>query len=99
MIADSKKRPGIVVSLNARNELSRTVLIVPCTSDLTAGETPTRIRLPAGEGGLEEDSLALCDTISAIQKSYLERGPYGEISPESLSRIQQGIQVAIGIYF
>lgn len=76
-ISDSKKRSGIVMSLNARNESSRTVLIVPCPSDLTAGETPIRIRLPAEEGGLEEDPLALCDTISAIRKSCLERSSYG----------------------
>ncbi|MEI2580951.1 type II toxin-antitoxin system PemK/MazF family toxin [Scytonema sp. PRP1] len=97
-IADTKKRPVVVVSINVRNELSRTVLLVPFTSDLSTGETPTRILIVAGEGGLEIDSLAICDNISAVQKSYLERGPYGQMSTESLERIQRGIQIAVGIF-
>lgn len=97
-IKDTKKRPAIVVSINTRNQFSRTVLIVPFTSDLIGGETPTRILVPAKEGGLEVDSLATCDNIVAVRKSYLECGPYGQISPESLEKIQRGIQVAIGVF-
>lgn len=97
-IGDTKKRPAVVVSINIRNQFSSTVLIVPFTSDLTVGETPTRILVPAGEGGLEANSLATCDNILAVRKTYLERGPYGQVSPESLERIQGGIQVAIGMF-
>lgn len=46
-IADTKKRPVAVVSIDSRNELSRTVLIVPFTSDLRGGETPTRVLITA----------------------------------------------------
>nr|WP_313898226.1 type II toxin-antitoxin system PemK/MazF family toxin [Nodosilinea sp. LEGE 07298] len=97
-LGDSKKRPVVVVSINLRNELSQTVLVVPFTSDLNRGETPTRILVVAGEGGLQADSLAICDNILAVSKRYLEQGPYGRISLRSLKRIQQGIQIAIGIY-
>lgn len=97
-LGDSKKRPVVVVSIDLRNELSRTVLVVPFTSDLSSGETPTRILVLAGEGGLQADSLATCDNILAVRKSYLEQGPYGRLSLRSLRRIQQGIQIAIGIY-
>jgi mRNA interferase MazF len=97
-IGDTKKRPAVVVSINVRNQLSSSVLVVPFTSDLTSGKTPTRILIKAGEGGLLTDSLALCDNISAIRKIYLEQGSYGAISPESLQRIQQGIQVAIAVF-
>lgn len=97
-IGDTKKRPAVVVSINIRNKFSSSVLVVPCTSDLTSAATPTRILLKAGEGGLLTDSLALCDNISALRKIYLEQGPYGAISPESLQRIQQGIQIAIAVF-
>ena len=96
-LGDTKKRPAVVVSINVRNQLSSSVLVVPFTSDLTSGETPTRILVKAGEGGLLIDSLALCDNISAIRKSYLEQGAYGVISSKSLQRIQQGIQIAIAL--
>ena len=97
-LGDSKKRPVVVVSINLRNEFSRTVLVVPFTSDLSGGETPTRILVLAGDGGLQTDSLAVCDNILAVSKSYLEQGPYGRVSAGSLHRIQQGIQIAIGVY-
>lgn len=98
IIGDSKKRPAVVVSIDIRNQFSRTVLVVPFTSDLTSGETSTRVLLPAGEGGLLQDSFAVCDNVLAVRKLSLEQGPYGSISPGSLRRIQEGIQVAIGIY-
>jgi mRNA interferase MazF len=97
-LGDTKKRPAVVISNNIRNELKDNVLVVPFTSDLTSGETPTRILILSGEGGLEVNSLALCDNISAIGKAYLDRGPYGDISSDSLLRIQQGIQIAIGLF-
>ena len=97
-LGDTKKRPAVIISMNVRNEFRENVLIIPFTSDLTSGETPTRILIPAGEGGLESASLALYDNISAVRKLYLERGSYGAITPQSLAKIQRAIQIAIGIY-
>jgi mRNA interferase MazF len=97
-LGDTKKRPAVVVSLNVRNQFSSTVLVVPFSSDLSGGTTPTRILIPQGEGGLNKDSIALCDNISAIRKIHLERGPYGSISAVSLEKIQRAIQVAVGIF-
>ena len=97
-LGDTKKRPAIVVSIDVRNQFKESVLIVPLTSDLSGGKTPTRILVPAGEGGLETDSLALCENISGIRKLNLERAPYGEITANSLEKIQRAIQIAIGVF-
>ena len=96
---DTKKRPVVVVSIDARNRFSSTVLVVPFSSDIeSAGGNPSRVQVPVGEGGLELDSVALCDLITNVERRYLERGPYGRISDRSLQRIQTGILVAIGLY-
>ncbi|MGL5873816.1 MAG: type II toxin-antitoxin system PemK/MazF family toxin [Xenococcaceae cyanobacterium] len=97
-LSDTKKRPAVIVSIDVRNQFKENVLVIPFTSDLTSGETPTRILIPAGEGGLEVASIALCDNISAVRKLYLDRGPYGGITPQSLAQIQRAIQIAIGIF-
>ena len=97
-LGDTKKRPAVIISMNVRNQYKENVLIVPFTSDIANGETPTRILIPAGEGGLKSDSLALGENISAVRKLYLDRGPYGAITPQSLAKIQRAIQIAIGIY-
>ncbi|QUS60751.1 type II toxin-antitoxin system PemK/MazF family toxin [Synechocystis sp. PCC 7339] len=97
-LGDTKKRPAVVISLNVRNQFSSSVLVVPFSSDLSGGITPTRILIPQGEGGLSKDSLALCDNISAIRKIHLEQGPYGAISSIALEQIQKAVQIAIGVF-
>ena len=95
---DTKKRPALVISENRRNQYSRTVLIVPFTSQSNR-LAPTRILVLEGEGGLDCDSVAMCDRITVVKKTLLERGPYGGvISHKTLSQIQAGIAIAIGVY-
>ena len=95
---DSKKRPWLIVSENTRNQYSRTVLAVPFTSDIS-NVPPTRVRVPSGEGGLTVDSIAMCDRITTIKKTLLDRGPYGgTIAAEYLSQIQDAVLIALGRY-
>ena len=94
---DTKKRPVVVVSINIRNQYSSTVLVVPFSSDVSQVANPSRILIKQ-EGGLNLDSVAMCDVLTCIKKQYLEPKPYGEISLETFERIVQGIQIAIGIY-
>lgn len=96
---DTKKRPAVIVSLDVRNQYGNTLLVVPFSSDAAAlSGNPCRVLIPAGEGGLERDSVGMGDLITTVEKRYLECGPYGSVSAESLRRIQRGIQIAIGLY-
>jgi len=95
---DSKKRPWVIVSENVRNQYGNTVLAVPFTSDVS-NVPPTRVRIPKGEGGLNADSVAMCDRITTLKKTLLDRGPYGgKIRAEYLSQIQDAVIVALGRY-
>ena len=94
----TKKRPVVVVSIDIRNQYTSTVLVVPFSSDLSQAANPSRTLIKKGEGGLDVDSVAMCDLLTNIEKRYLERDPNGEISSESFKRILQAIQIAIGIY-
>ena len=96
---NTKKRPVVVVSIDIRNQYSSTVLVVPFSSDLNDGaNNPSRTVVLKDEGGLEVDSVAMCDVLTTIEKRYLERGPYGEITASSLQKIQRAIQIAIGAF-
>jgi len=33
-----------------------------------------------------------------VQKSYLERGPYGSIDSQLLQQVLQGVKIAVGIF-
>ncbi len=95
---DTKKRPVVVVSIDIRNQYSSTVLVVPFSSDISQAANPSRTLIKQGEGGLNTDSVAMCDVLTCIKKQYLEPEPYGEISVETFERILQAIQIALGIY-
>ena len=94
--SDSKDRPALVVSLDVRNRLANDVIVVPLSTTLRPA--PTHVELPAGEGGLKETSMAKCEQVTTLDKSFLIRGPFaGTINPLPMQEIEKAIQRAIGI--
>ena len=94
--SDTKDRPALVVSLDVRNRLGNDVIVVPLSNTLRPA--PTHVELPAGEGGLKETSMAKCEQMTTLDKSFLIRGPFaGTISPSLMQEIEKAIQRAIGI--
>ncbi len=94
--ADTKSRPALVVSMDVRNRLAHDVIVVPLTTTLR--QAPTHVELPAEEGGLKDASMAKCEQITTLDKSFLLRGPFaGMIRPSLLQEIEKAVQRAIGI--
>lgn len=93
---DPKRRPALIVSLNARNQFSNSVLAVPLTTNLRPA--PTHVLLPKGQGGLPAPSMARCENVSYVLRSRLHRGPFGEgISPALLQEVEKALMRAFGI--
>jgi mRNA interferase MazF len=94
--SDTKDRPALVVSLDVRNRLANDVIVVPLSTTLRLA--PTHVELPAGEGRLKETSMAKCEQVTTLDKSFLIRGPFaGTITPSIMREIEKAIQRAIGI--
>ena len=94
--ADPKARPALVVSMDVRNRLANDVIVVPLTTTLRPA--PTHVELAAGEGGLRETSMAKCEQVTTLDKSFLIRGPLaGAVSEALMREIEKAIQRAIGI--
>jgi len=94
--SDTKDRPAVVVSLDVRNRLANDVIVVPLSTTLRLA--PTHVELPAGEGGLKETSMAKCEQVTTLDKSFLMRGPFaGTISSSLMREVEKAIQRAIGI--
>jgi len=94
--SDTKDRPALVVSLNVRNRLANDVIVVPLSTTLRLA--PTHVELPAGEGGLKETSMAKCEQVTTLDKSFLIRGPFaGTINTSLMREVEKAIQRAIGI--
>ena len=93
---DSKPRPALIVSLDVRNRLANDVIVVPLSTNLRT--SPTHVELREGEGGLDRTSMAKCEQITTLDKSFLIRGPFsGTISPVRMTEVERAIQRAIGI--
>jgi mRNA-degrading endonuclease toxin of MazEF toxin-antitoxin module len=94
--SDIKDRPALVVSLDVRNRLANDVIVVPLSTTLRLA--PTHVELPAGEGGLKEISMAKCEQVTTLDKSFLIRGPFaGTINTSLMREVEKAIQRAIGI--
>lgn len=91
-----KNQPALVVSIDVRNRLANDVIVIPLSTTLRPA--PTHVELPAGEGGLKQPSVAKCEQVTTLDKSFLLRGPFaGTISSSLMQEIERAIQRAIGI--
>ena len=94
--ADPKARPALVVSMDVRNRLANDVIVVPLSTTLRTA--PTHVELSVGEGALKKVSMAKCEQVTTLDKSFLLRGPFaGTISAAKMREIEKAVQRAIGI--
>jgi mRNA interferase MazF len=67
-----KQRPAVVLQNELANRSSATVTVVPITSQVER-VFPFQVLLPAGEGGLDRPSKALCEQIRTVSRARLVR--------------------------
>jgi mRNA interferase MazF len=85
----SKTRPAVVLQNEFANRTSPTVTVVPLSSRVDR-VFPFQVLIPAGEGGLEKDSKALCEQIRTLSRKRL-RQRLGSLSPERLQEIRSAL--------
>jgi mRNA interferase MazF len=56
----------------------------------------TAVPVPAGEGGLARESVALCHQITTLDRRKLDRR-LGALSRETLARIESGVKASLGL--
>ena len=87
------KRPVIIVSNDVCNMTSKTITVVPCTTNIDKPALPTHTIINLGR---EEDSLVLCEMILTISKSLL-CGFMGILDRTSMDEIDKLLLVQLGI--
>lgn len=91
-----KRRPALVVSVNARNRLADDVLVVPAST--TPRPAPTHVRLKKGTGGVPGDSVLKCEQITTLPKSFVSESALGgPLSSALLEDVERGVLRAIGV--
>ncbi len=89
-------RPVILLQADAVNEYTRTVLCIPLTTNLRRAALPTCLLIRRPEGGLTDDSVALCHQMRALDKTRLVRR-IGKLSPETLSALEGRVLFTTGM--
>lgn len=84
-----KTRPAIVLQNELANRTSSTVTVIPLSSKVDR-VFPFQVLIPAGEGGLERDSKALCEQIRTLSASRLHQR-LGSLSPERMTEIRAAL--------
>ena len=91
-----KPRPAIVLTVDWLSQFALYVMVVPVTS-VARGNFPTRVEIPAGEGGLRIRSWAKCDQITTVVKSALAAAAFGRVSARKMAEVDDAVRLAVGL--
>jgi mRNA interferase MazF len=84
-----KRRPAVIVQNEAANASSATVTVVPLSTHV-GRVYPFQVRIPAGEGGLDRESKALCEQIRTLSRDRL-LARIGSLEPARLDELRRAL--------
>ena len=87
-------RPVIIVQRNRLDRFTTTVVVIPLTSNLRRARIPGTIVISAGEGGLTQESVALCYQIVVIDRQRLIQH-LGTLSPSYLLMLKEALEYTL----
>ena len=91
-----KRRPVLVVSIDARNTRASDVIVVPCSTTLR--EAPTHVLLARGEGGLSRSCVVKCEQVTTLPQADVMEPPMGgSLGPQRMREVEEAILRAIGV--
>jgi mRNA interferase MazF len=88
-------RPVIIFQNNIISRFSTTVLTIPLTSNLRRASLPTCLQISIGDGGLTQNSVALCYQMRVLDKMRLIR-KLGELKTETIEQLEEVVLLTLG---
>lgn len=89
-------RPVVVVQIDRANAASPHTIIVPFTTKIRQSLLPSHALIPAGSGGLRQDSVALCEQIRVIDKRRIIR-VLGHLDESDLEKVEKALNTILGL--
>jgi mRNA interferase MazF len=87
-------RPILVVQTDRANPHSPHTIVVPFTTRIRHKLLPSHVLAPAGEGGLTQDSIALCEQIRVIDVSRL-MARLGQLTAPRMQEIDNALKAIL----
>ena len=88
-------RPVLIIQNDMGNRYSPTVIVLAITSRMGKTKLPTHVVIPAGESGLQKDSLILAEQVRTLEKRRMGRR-VGQLPEELLRRVDDAMRVSLG---
>ena len=88
-------RPVIIFQENTISQFTKTIITIPLTTNLKRSSLPSCLLIPQNEGGLNQDSVALCHQLRVLDKTRLGR-KIGTLSPQIINQIESIVLFTLG---
>ncbi len=89
-------RPVVILQINRANAVSPHTIIAPFTTKILRKLLPSHVFVPAGVGGLSQDSVILCEQIRVIDKTRISR-VLGHLDDSYLQELAQALCAILGL--
>jgi mRNA interferase MazF len=88
-------RPVIIFQENTLSKFTTTAIAIPLTSNLRRAILPTCIQIPKGEGGLNQESVALCHQIRVLDQTRLIK-KLGQLQDSTIATLETILLFTLG---
>jgi mRNA interferase MazF len=88
-------RPVIIFQNDIVSQFSTTTIAIPLTTNQRRAALPICMLIKQGDGGLSQNSVALCFQIRVLDKARLIRR-LGQLSAETITQLEEVVLVTLG---
>jgi mRNA interferase MazF len=89
-------RPAVVLQIDRANTASPHTIIIPFTTKIRRALLPSHVVVPAGVGGLSQDSVVLCEQIRVVDKRRVNK-VLGHLDDLYMQQIAKALSVILGL--
>ena len=88
-------RPIIIFQETTISKFTSTIITIPLTTNLRRAALPSCLLIPNGQGGLNQDSVALCHQLRVLDKTRLIKR-LGQLDLETTSELERIVLFTLG---
>ncbi len=88
-------RPIIIFQENTLSKFTSTVITIPLTTNLRRAALPTCLLISSGQGGLNQDSVALCHQLRVLDKTRLIKR-LGILGADAIANLEKIVLFTLG---
>lgn len=89
-------RPALVLQIDWANAVSPHTIIAPFTTKIRRALLPSHVFVPAGIGGLSQDSVLLCEQIRVIDKRRILK-VLGHLDESYMQQVASAVSLILGL--